>query len=102
MEKRLNSRNLSKKNFYYFGVSTIMDFYKIKILGRRQIVYYNGDFYYNGFYYNGVRLYFVANKGRKFKVKNAKIYNYERNCTKLGGNVYFFIPSNNLNYHFGI
>ena len=57
VEKRLNSRNLSKKNFYYFGVSTILDFYRIKILGRRQIVYYNGVFYYNGFYYNGVRLY---------------------------------------------
>ena len=23
-------------------------------------------------------------------MKNAKIYNYERNCTKLGGKVYFF------------
>ena len=59
MEKRLNSRNLSKKPFYYFGVSTILDFYQIKILGRRQIVNYYGVFYYNGingFYYNGSRL----------------------------------------------
>ena len=45
----------SQKNFYYFGVSTILDFYYIKILGRRQIVYYNGVFYYNG-----VRLYYLA------------------------------------------
>ena len=34
-----------------------MDFYRIKILGRRQIVYYFGVFYYYGVYYYGVRLY---------------------------------------------
>ena len=44
----------SRKKFYYFGVSTIMDFYRIKILGRRQIVYYFGVFYYYGVYYYGV------------------------------------------------
>ena len=35
-----------------------MDFYRIKILGRRQIVYYFGVFYYYGVYYYGVWLYF--------------------------------------------
>ena len=34
-----------------------MDFYRIKILGRRQIVYYFGVFYYYGVYYYGVWLY---------------------------------------------
>ena len=57
--KILNFSQPLEKKFYYFGVSTIMDFYRIKILGRRQIVYYFGVFYYYGVYYYGVRLYIL-------------------------------------------
>ena len=35
-------------------------------------------------------------------MENAKIHNCGRNDTKLGVNVYFFIPSNILNDYFGI
>ena len=45
------------KKFYYFGVSTILDFYEIKIIGQRKMVHFNGVFYYNRFYYYEGRLY---------------------------------------------
>ena len=51
----------------------------------------------------GLKL-FAANTRGIYKVENAKIHNCEQNCAKLGVNVnvYFFIPSNILSYHFGI
>ena len=44
-----------------------MDSYPLKILGRRQIIYYFGVFYYYGVYYYGVQLYF--NRRSKFALE---------------------------------